>query len=160
MSNYGFVYILGNESMPDIFKIGCSERSPHARADELSKPTGVPTPFQVLCYIEVEDFQAVERNMHKWFDEYRVNPSREFFHGCLRWAVQCLFFHPTRLSFTDCTSGRSHIQSSELICRVTNDDEFYFNDMPNPYAKVAVKVEKAEEPPVEAANDEAGKEAA
>jgi T5orf172 domain len=99
MSQVGFVYILVNDYMPDVYKIGCTERSPHARADELSKHTGVPAPFVVLCYIEVENFQAVEKDMHKWMAKQRISPAREFFHSGLDWAVRLMFWHRQRISF-------------------------------------------------------------
>ena len=133
---YGFVYILGNEFMPDVFKIGCTERSPHARADELSKPTGVPSPFRVLCYAEFSDFQGVERRMHEWCKDYRINNGREFFQGCLRLAVTLLWFHPERWAFTDCTAGSRYALESELSHRVcTEKHENYFDDLRDPFAK-------------------------
>lgn len=101
MSNLGFVYILTNQHMPGIYKVGCTERSPHARAEELSKPTGVPSPFKVLAYIEVNDFQVVERDVHKWLAEYRISESREFFEGGLEFACRILFWLPRRLSFVE-----------------------------------------------------------
>ncbi|MEK7424894.1 MAG: GIY-YIG nuclease family protein [Actinomycetota bacterium] len=103
MSDFGFVYVLTNEYMPDLVKIGCTERSPAARADELSKPSGVPAPFVVRCYIEVREFQAVEKALHKWLNALRINPSREFFEDALLDAVRWMFWHPQRVSFTDCT---------------------------------------------------------
>lgn len=161
MANHGFVYILGNEYMPDLIKIGCTERSPHARAEELSKPTAVPTPFQVLCYIEVEDFQAVERSMHEWCKDWRVNPSREFFHGCLTWAVRLMYFHPRRLSFTDCTAAPLHPLMSELVMRVTEDEEVYLSDMRNPFSKPKEESKDEQEAQTEeAANDDESEEAA
>jgi hypothetical protein len=98
---YGFVYILVNDYMT-AFKVGCTERSPHARAEELSKATGVPAPFRVLCYIEVPEFQSVERDLHKWLDEHRVSPGREFFDdGALAHAVRLMLWHRKRLSFVE-----------------------------------------------------------
>lgn len=76
---YGFVYILTNHAMPGIVKVGCTERSPGARAVELSNPTGVPLPFEVYAYIEVEDHQAVERGFHDVMKGRRLSNSREFF---------------------------------------------------------------------------------
>lgn len=99
MADYGFVYILTNEYMPDVYKVGCTERSPHARAEELSKPTGVPAPFNVLCYIECQNFQEEERNLHQWLADYRISNSREFFHEGLEYAVRLLYWHPRRFSF-------------------------------------------------------------
>lgn len=78
-AQYGFVYLLGHDCMPGVYKVGCTERSPHQRMQELSNSTSVPGPFDLLCYIEVEDHQAVERQFHKWLDAHRVNPGREFF---------------------------------------------------------------------------------
>lgn len=76
---YGFVYLLGNESMPGLIKIGRTDRSPHLRASELSKTTGVPAPFFVYGYIEVEDSAAIEKAIHEDLKASRVNEGREFF---------------------------------------------------------------------------------
>lgn len=95
----GFVYILTNAYMSGVYKVGCTEKSPHARADELSRPTGVPYPFTVLCYIEVDAFQEVERAAHKWLNNYRISEQREFFNDGLDRAVGFLYWHPRRLSF-------------------------------------------------------------
>lgn len=99
MSDFGFVYMLHNPQMLCV-KIGCTERSPHARADELSNSTGVPFPFQVACYVELRRFQAFERQMHEWLKDYRVNPAREFFtEDCVRYALSLMFHWPDKLSF-------------------------------------------------------------
>ena len=39
---YGFIYVLSNMHMPDIYKVGMTTKAPHARAAELSATTGVP----------------------------------------------------------------------------------------------------------------------
>lgn len=104
MSKVGFVYILVNAYMPRLFKVGCTERSPHERAAELSNHTGVPAPFDVLCYIETPEFQSVERELHQQLADCRVSSNREFFDdsicGSLRSAVELLYWFPERLSFT------------------------------------------------------------
>lgn len=99
MADFGFVYLLTNPYMDGVYKIGCTERSPHARADELSKPTGVPAPFQVLCYIECANFQPVERRFHDWLQEHRISDNREFFHGGMSFAVRIMYWFPNRLTF-------------------------------------------------------------
>lgn len=81
--SYGFVYILANRAMPNIFKVGFTEKSPTARAIELSRSTGVPLPFDLVCYGEFEDCQSAERDIHENFADKRVNDSREFFYGPL-----------------------------------------------------------------------------
>ena len=134
MANHGFVYILSNLYMPDLIKIGCTERSPHARADELSKATGVPTPFQVMCYAEFEDFQSQERSLHGWLNHSRVNDSREFFEGVLRDAVRWLWHHPNRLAFCDATVGRIDPPWSELSMRVCSEPhELKLADTESPF---------------------------
>lgn len=100
MSKIGFVYILTNDYMPNVYKVGCTERSPHERAAELSASTGVPAPFEVLCYIECHDFQAVETKVHGWLSGNRISNGREFFNGGLEYAVRLLFWMRGRLSFT------------------------------------------------------------
>lgn len=108
MSSYGFVYVLRNEYMPHVCKIGCTEKSPHARAEELSRATGVPTSFFVACYIEVHSFQEVERDMHRWLAAYRINSGREFFsiRGDAGLYIASLFqYHPERLAFVDSSIG-------------------------------------------------------
>lgn len=74
----GFVYILTNESMPGLCKVGMTMRSPHARALELSAATGVPQPFGVVYYCEMKDPAAHEKRLHAEFDHLRV-AGREFF---------------------------------------------------------------------------------
>ncbi len=102
MADAGFVYMLCNEYMQDIVKIGCTERSPQVRADELSKHTGVPYPFEVVCYIEVRDFQQEERNFHKWLEDERISPGREFFSASDRaWMVGLFRHFPRSLAFAD-----------------------------------------------------------
>lgn len=75
----GFVYLLGNRCMPQLYKIGCTERSPARRAAEISNATGVPMSYDVICYWEGDDFQAYERELHRAFELSRVNDGREFF---------------------------------------------------------------------------------
>lgn len=75
----GWVYILSNECMPDIYKIGMTTNSPEARAKELSSATGVPIPFKVEATFHCDDPARSEREIHEALHEFRVNDSREFF---------------------------------------------------------------------------------
>lgn len=77
--NYGFIYCLGNESMPGIYKIGMTDRAPSQRCFELSNMTSSPRAFELLCYGEVNDALRVERQIHSDFARYRVSKNREFF---------------------------------------------------------------------------------
>jgi hypothetical protein len=77
--NYGFIYCLGNETMPGIYKIGMTERAPSQRCFELSSSTSAAMPFSLLCFGEVDNAKIVERELHDHFAGYRVNKAREFF---------------------------------------------------------------------------------
>jgi len=76
---YGFIYVLANDAMPGIVKIGMTERAPRARVEELSAATAVPIPFTLELYAEVADPFCVEQRVHEFFRESRVNDGREFF---------------------------------------------------------------------------------
>lgn len=79
-SNEGIVYILTNEAMPGIVKIGrTSGETVERRVAELSRSTGVPLPFRVAVARRVYDAVKVEKALHIAFGRDRVNPAREFF---------------------------------------------------------------------------------
>lgn len=134
----GFVYILVNEYMPDLYKVGCTERAPHARAEELSKPSGVPAPFDVLCYIEVENFQAVEQRLHAWLRNYRVSNNREFFEGGLHHAVSWMYWLEGRHAFC-AVPDHSEPDGEAILYREEFDELFTghpcreFQFLPNPW---------------------------
>lgn len=78
-SNYGFVYILSNDALPGVFKVGMTKGSPMARAAQLSSSTSIPSPFVVEYYGEFLDPRGVEVWAHKTLSGVRVNNGREFF---------------------------------------------------------------------------------
>ncbi|MCB4863218.1 GIY-YIG nuclease family protein [Sphingobium sp. PNB] len=78
--NGGIIYVLTNDAMPHMVKIGrTSGESVERRVAELSRATGVPLPFKVAVARAVHDARIVERALHIAFGPDRVNPSREFF---------------------------------------------------------------------------------
>lgn len=76
--NPGFVYILTNESMPGLVKIGRTARDVDLRASELWQ-TGVPTRFEVWASEKTCDCVQLEAYMHRDLRKHRVSKSREFF---------------------------------------------------------------------------------
>lgn len=78
MSKNGYVYILSNESMPGIVKIGKSKHGGRHRAEQLYN-TGVPTPFYLEFEIYCEDAGYIESASHDALDKSRVSEAREFF---------------------------------------------------------------------------------
>lgn len=78
-AKYGFVYVLGNYSMPNVYKIGATTRTPSQRCDELSKATACPQEFMLLFYAEVEAPFDVEGWLHRRYASNRISSGREFF---------------------------------------------------------------------------------
>ena len=72
------VYILTNQSMPELVKIGHTDNLIR-RMKELDK-TGTPLPFECFYAIEVQDARIIEKKMHQGLDECRVRQSREYFY--------------------------------------------------------------------------------
>lgn len=78
--NCGLVYALTNPAMPGLVKIGMTSRKDISqRIKELSSSTGVPVPFECQYACIVEDFERVEKALHKAFFPNRINLNREFF---------------------------------------------------------------------------------
>lgn len=74
-----FIYILENPSMPNVVKIGRTNRNASDRVMELSSHTGVPTNFILVKEFLVDDSVEAEDKIHKRLSEYRVSENREFF---------------------------------------------------------------------------------
>lgn len=75
--------------MPGILKIGKTERTVELRAQELSRPTGVPGKFEIVYDVIVSDVNAAEHAIHSALAGVRVDP-KEFFRVSLRDAVKLL----------------------------------------------------------------------
>jgi len=73
-----FVYILTNEAMPGIIKIGLTDRPVSERVLGLDN-TSVAVPFQCYYAARVDNNQRIERALHTAFGDFRVRPNREFF---------------------------------------------------------------------------------
>ena len=72
------VYILENPYMPDLIKIGFTEKKLEKRLSSLYN-SSVPVPFECYFAVEVEDARDIERLLHQAYGDLRVNSSREFF---------------------------------------------------------------------------------
>jgi hypothetical protein len=74
-----WIYILSNDSMPNMVKIGHTKLTPEERARQISTGTGVPTPFKVEFAFKCHEGEFLEDEIHKYLDSYRINNNREFF---------------------------------------------------------------------------------
>ena len=88
--NAGIVYLLINEAMPGLVKIGKTTRNdPQLRVDELYN-SSVPVPFECVLAMRVDDSSSVEHALHTAFGPQRVNLRREFFKIAFEQAVPIL----------------------------------------------------------------------
>jgi hypothetical protein len=87
---YGFIYILINDSMNGIIKIGSTVINAQERAKQISSNTGVPTPFKVAYELYVQDYKVFEKKVHDHLADFRVNPNREFFNYPLYKAIKLI----------------------------------------------------------------------
>lgn len=119
-AEYGFVYVLRNECMPGIYKIGMTSRAPSQRCDELSAATSAPVPFEIVCFGRVKGARGVERWFHRHLGGFRVTAGREFF----RLSSECVG------GLIACIKGMSHTHGLEFFesevfawdCRIEERD--------------------------------------
>jgi len=75
----GFIYILSNPSLKNLYKIGFTSRiNVSERVKELSG-TSLPTPFKIEWFKKDKNARKIETHLHKVFNYCRVNKRREFF---------------------------------------------------------------------------------
>lgn len=106
----GFVYILTNESLPGLIKIGYTDRRPDDRATELNT-TGVPTPFKIVFCFQHIDARGAEQAIHADMGIHRVRNDREFFRCD---AVQAVTLILSRFSPSDVYDGGSYWEQSKV----------------------------------------------
>lgn len=86
----GYVYVLSNESLPGVLKVGMTSRDPFTRAMEL-RTTGVPTPFRVEFCLMTTRPAALEQALHHRFEPQRIHAGREFFRVSVREVVEAVY---------------------------------------------------------------------
>ncbi|MFI3257255.1 MAG: GIY-YIG nuclease family protein [Spirochaetales bacterium] len=99
----GIVYVLTNEAMPGLVKIGRTTRSDiKTRLRELYT-TGVPVPFdcEYACEVSDDDCVKIEKALHQAFEPNRVNTNREFFKVRVNQVTAILELFDNRKEITD-----------------------------------------------------------
>lgn len=81
MENYGIVYVLVNEYMPGILKIGKTTCKNFVSRMRSLSSTEVPEPFkcQFACKVALGNEDRLEKYLHAYFHSNRINTNREFF---------------------------------------------------------------------------------
>jgi len=103
------VYVLTNEAMPGLVKIGLTADTVESRLTTLSSATGVPLPFECYFAAEVKDCIRLERILHQLFSESRINPRREFFRLDPEKVVLAIGIG----DFKEITPGRAQVEPEE-----------------------------------------------
>ncbi len=82
ISGKGFIYILSNPSMPNLYKVGLTTNSVKQRIQELNS-TGVPRSFHLAKKYEIREDKllAVERHAHRKLTAKGLHHGKEFFEG-------------------------------------------------------------------------------
>jgi hypothetical protein len=75
----GIVYVLTNEAMPGLVKIGMTDDTDPSAGMEPLFSAKVPLPFAVAFACRVENALEVERSLHVAFEPQRIDATREFF---------------------------------------------------------------------------------
>lgn len=75
----GFVYLVANRSMPNMYKVGMTRVSVGERIRTLSSSSSVPTPFVELLSVPTGHALQLEKYIHRKLRPKRVSRSREFF---------------------------------------------------------------------------------
>lgn len=75
----GFIYILKNNSMPNLVKIGYTDNTPKERVKSINTKTGVPEKFTIIYERKIENTQKVESKIHTKLYEFRFKKNKEFF---------------------------------------------------------------------------------
>jgi hypothetical protein len=74
-----WVYVLVNQSMPGMVKIGMTTSTVEERAKQINAATGVPTPWIPVYKFRCYGSRYLEQEVHKYLNQNRINDHREMF---------------------------------------------------------------------------------
>ena len=130
----GYVYIMSNESMPGLYKIGCTSKDPAQRADDLYT-TGVPTPFIIEYCIYIENYENVEKLIHRSLLQYNYN--KEFFKHDLVKCILCM-----KKIAIEQSSYKERYRTNNLKEKVDAVKDKYFREIREQEYREKLKIEK------------------
>lgn len=132
LTRAGHVYVISNIGSfgEDVYKIGMTRRlEPMDRVKELGDAS-VPFPFDVHALIYSEDAPALERTLHKKFNDERlnlVNQRREFFNVKLEKIEEVVKEHHGEFKLTKIAQAEQYRQTIKLrehhIKPIFNDND-------------------------------------
>lgn len=76
----GYVYVMASPShKEDVYKVGFTTTSPHERAKQVTRGSGVPDRLRVVYSQACANPRRVEKCVHQDLRSYRLNSRREYF---------------------------------------------------------------------------------
>ncbi len=115
----GIVYVLTNPWIPELVKIGLTEREDAGlRIGELYT-TGVHVPFKLQFACRVKNAAEVEKALHIAFGPDRINPKREFFRIDPNQAIAILKLLPVEDATSEIAQQPSGIDTPSIIATET-----------------------------------------
>lgn len=76
LKNQGYIYIgINPDHRDNLLKIGCTKRAPKIRLKELSRATGVPGHYELVYEEYLENYDYIEKLIHKKLKTYRIPKS-------------------------------------------------------------------------------------
>lgn len=85
------IYVMSNPSIPGLLKIGYTGLPIEKRQKDLSRATGVPTPFKVEYIFRLHGRgEELEREIHHYLEHKRNSSRREFFDVTLQEAIDAI----------------------------------------------------------------------
>jgi hypothetical protein len=74
MLDEGYIYVISNEAMPNLYKIGMTKKDDIRERISGLQTSGVPFPFDCEFAMKVQNVEKIEKLLHETFGEHRVNP--------------------------------------------------------------------------------------
>ena len=126
----GFIYIMSNPAHSGLLKIGQTGKDPEERRKELGS-TGVVQDFVLEYRALSEDYESLEREIHRALANVRTNPKKEFFNISVPEAVNKI----REISGNRIESDKVFYVSPEELQRIKDEKQKIL-------AKIEAKIEK------------------
>jgi len=87
-----YIYILENDTMPGLVKIGFTKNKPSERVKQINAATGVALDFDVKYQYPCFNAHDLEKEIHIYLESqgFRVNKKKEFFNITVKQAISVI----------------------------------------------------------------------
>jgi hypothetical protein len=93
LTNAQYIYILTNDTMPGLVKIGFTKNKPSHRVKQINAATGVPLDFKVEYQYPCFNAHDLEKEIHAYLESSlgnRTNKKKEFFNMTVEQAISVI----------------------------------------------------------------------